>query len=159
MTESAAQPTGKEPEPENTSPPAAVATNEQEPEPVDGTDEEQSVAASEPSPSSAASKVFQSSQQLFQRLSLQARDAAVVAGQKLDQAALSLGAAVDNYAIQVLLQSSGDHHTREFPCCKHRCGMHIHTHASHTIVSYHTPAPVLVPYARCALALGVLGLA
>lgn len=108
-TESTAPTTGKE-EPENASPPAAPA-NEQEPASVEATDEEQSVAAGDApvsTPSSTPSKtqgVLRDTQQLFQRLTVQARDAAVVAGQKLDQAALSLGAAVDSYAIQVRLDS------------------------------------------------------
>lgn len=118
VPESAAQPTGKEPEPTSTSPAPAAPTNEQEPAHVDEIDEQHSVAASEATASSAASKVFQNSQQLFQRLSLQARDAAVVAGQKLDQAALSLGAAVDNYAIQVRLHNRADDHS--FPAARAR---------------------------------------
>lgn len=99
-------PIGKE---EQASPPAPEPpANEQEPETEDveqKVDEPSAPVAdtsSHTSPSTTkAQTVFRDTQQLFQRLSVQARDAAVVAGQKLDQAALSLGAAVDNYAVQV----------------------------------------------------------
>lgn len=51
--------------------------------------------------SSKAESVLKDTTALLARLGVQARDAAIVAGKKLDQAALTVGAAVDNYAIQV----------------------------------------------------------
>lgn len=142
-----APPTGKEPE--SASPPAAApaaAANEQEVAPVEATYEEQPVAASESglSTPSKAQVVFRDTQQLFQRLSVQARDAAVVAGQKLDQAALSLGAAVDNYAIQVrctrvvIIVSMVQHTTR----IRH---MLTHTHHRQQIVEF----PMLLSCIGC----------
>jgi hypothetical protein len=50
---------------------------------------------------SKAETVLKDATTLLQRLGVHARDAAIVAGQKLDQAALTVGAAVDNYALQV----------------------------------------------------------
>jgi hypothetical protein len=90
-------------EPGNASPPALAPANEQE-RPLNAVgEEEHDVAGEAPSnvTPSKAQAVLSDTQKLFQRLTVQARDAAVVAGQKLDQAAISLGAAVDNYALQV----------------------------------------------------------